>query len=72
MNHRVRLHFRGVDYHARYYLNGHPLGGSKGHFAPVAFDVEKYLLREAREYLLAVQLDAFPYESPLPFRPGPR
>ena len=66
---RVRLHFRGVDYRARYYLNGHPLGESTGHFAPVTFDVEEYLFKD-RENVLAVQLDAFPYESPLPSGPG--
>lgn len=66
---RVRLHFRGVDYRARYYLNGRPLGESRGHFAPVSFDVENLLMPE-KENILAVQLDAFPYDSPVSSGPG--
>jgi beta-mannosidase len=61
---RVRLRFGAVDYRAHYYLNGRHVGASEGHFASVVLDVD-HALRWDGENRLAVQIDAFPYDSPL-------
>jgi beta-mannosidase len=61
---RVRLRLGAVDYRAQYYINGRWAGQSEGHFAPVMLDIESHL-RFGEQNVLAVQLDAFPYDSPL-------
>ena len=63
-NKRVRLHFSAVDYRANYYLNGQFIGTSEGHFAPFVLDVTQFLHCDSLN-LLAVQIDAFPYASPI-------
>lgn len=60
---RVALVFQGVDYTARYYLNGELLGRSTGMFLPVTFEVGELLTFEG-ENLLAVVIDPAPYEQP--------
>ena len=53
------LHFKGVFYYARVWLNGYYLGRHAGYFAPFEFDVSNHL----RDHnLLAVEVDC-PYEE---------
>ncbi len=60
---RVQLVFQGVDYSARFYLNGTCLGEHTGMFLPVAFEVSE-LLDYAGDNLLAVVIDPAPFEQP--------
>ncbi len=61
---RIRLWMGAVDYRANYYLNGKYIGQSEGHFAPVSLELDKEL-NVGQDNVFAVQLDAFPYESPI-------
>jgi beta-mannosidase len=60
---RVRLVFHGVDYAARYYLNGEELGSSEGMFLPVHFEVSERLKYGADNHLCVVIAPA-PFEQP--------
>ncbi len=60
---RVRLVFRGIDYAARYYLNGEQIGVSTGTYIPAAFDISDKLLYGAENHL-AVVIDPAPFEQP--------
>ena len=59
----VWLHFEGVDYQAEFFLNGESLGTHIGMFTPASFDVTD-TLRYGEENLLAVVIEAAPYEEP--------
>lgn len=60
---RVQLVFEGVDYAARYYLNGEMIGQSTGMYLSAVFDVEKQL-HYGEENLLVVVIDPAPFEQP--------
>ena len=60
---QARLCFTGVDYHARFYLNGELLGEHTGMFTPAFFDVTP-LLRPDQDNLLAVIISPAPAEQP--------
>ena len=60
---RVRLVFEGVDYAARYYLNGEQIGASTGTYIPAAFDVSDALSFGSDNHL-AVVIDPAPFEQP--------
>jgi beta-mannosidase len=55
------LHFDGVDYQTKVYLNGQYLGDHTGYFEPFAFDVTQALIHGKNT--LAVRVDS-PYEIP--------
>jgi beta-mannosidase len=40
---RVQLHFKGVDYAARFFLNGRPIGEHVGMYTPAVFEVSDEL-----------------------------
>lgn len=56
------LVFRGVDYEARFFLNGEELGQHRCMFIPVRFDVSGQL-RYGQENLLAVVISPAPQEQ---------
>ncbi len=60
---RIRLVFKGIDYHAHFFLNGVPLGTHLGMFIPAEFDVSS-LLDRSGENLLAVIFEPVPQASP--------
>ncbi len=60
---RIRLCFEGVDYEARFYLNGEFLGHHRGMFTPARFEVSERLLY-GKENLLAVAIEPAPQEQP--------
>ncbi|RPJ50094.1 MAG: hypothetical protein EHM21_05710, partial [Chloroflexi bacterium] len=60
---RIELVFEGVDYSARFYLNGELLGQNTGMFLPAAFTVGDRLNYD-RENLLVVVIDPAPFEQP--------
>jgi beta-mannosidase len=60
---RLSLCFEGVDYEAKFFLNGEYLGEHCGMFTPVAFDVSERI-RCGEENLLAVVLEPAPAEQP--------
>ena len=60
---RIDLHFKGVDYAARFYLNGEFLGSHTGMYTPAVFDVSRCLRFEG-ENILAVAIDPAPQEQP--------
>ena len=59
----IWLHFEGVDYQAEFFLNGESLGTHVGMFTPASFDVADKIHYD-RENLLAVVIEAAPYEEP--------
>ncbi|WP_123040254.1 glycoside hydrolase family 2 protein [Cohnella candidum] len=60
---RIQLHFKGVDYEARFYLNGKPLGTHAGMYTPAVFEVSGELLY-GQDNLLAVVIEKAPDEQP--------
>ncbi len=60
---RVSLVFEGVDYAARFYLNGELLGEHRGMFVPAVFEVGERL-RWGEANLLAVVIEPAPREEP--------
>ncbi len=58
---RIQLVFDGVDYAARFYLNGTLLGRHEGMFAPAAFDITA-LVDRAGENRLDVLVESAPKE----------
>ncbi|MCZ7575223.1 MAG: hypothetical protein M5U01_42275 [Ardenticatenaceae bacterium] len=60
---RVHLHFKGVDYAARFFLNGQLLGSHQSMYTPAVFEVGDRL-RYGEENLLAVVFDPAPHEQP--------
>jgi beta-mannosidase len=60
---RAQLRFEGVDYAARFYLNGEFLGSHASMFTPVTFEVGDRLLY-GESNLIAVVLDPAPPEQP--------
>lgn len=60
---RVRLHFKGVDYEARFFLNGEQLGSHRGMYTPAVFEVGA-MLKYGEGNLLAVVIDPPPHEQP--------
>ncbi|MEA3274676.1 MAG: glycoside hydrolase family 2 TIM barrel-domain containing protein [Pseudomonadota bacterium] len=54
---RVRVHFQGVDYLSKVWLNGHYLGEHEGYFQPFEFEVTEYLEPDG-ENLLVVRVDS--------------
>lgn len=59
---QIQLVFEGVDYSARFYLNGELLGQNTGMFLPTTFDVTERLDFND-ENLLAVVIDPAPFEQ---------
>src|SRR5713226_3784409 len=59
----VRLCFEGVDYDAEFFLNGESLGNHRGMYTPAIFEVGERL-KYGEENLLAVVIEAAPYEQP--------
>jgi beta-mannosidase len=60
---RVQLRFDGVDYAARFYLNGQLLGSHTGMFTPVEFEVGDKLIFGAENWI-AVVVEPAPREQP--------
>jgi beta-mannosidase len=60
---QVWLVFHGVDYAARYFINGEALGQSEGMFLPVRFDVSERL-NYGGENHLSVVIEPAPFEQP--------
>lgn len=60
---RIQLVFEGVDYAARFFLNGKELGSNTGMFLPAVFEAGERLNFE-EENLLAVVIDPAPDEQP--------
>ncbi len=60
---KLILHFSGVDYDARFYLNDVLLGEHHSMFTPAEFDITQYI-HEDGSNLLAVVLDHAPDEQP--------
>ncbi len=60
---RVQLRFRGVDYAARFFLNGELLGSHRSMYTAAAFEIGDRLLY-GPENLLAVVIDPAPDEQP--------
>jgi beta-mannosidase len=60
---QLRLRFEGVDYAARFFLNGEPLGQHTGLFEPVVVDVTDRVVYDA-DNLIAVVIDPAPFEEP--------
>ncbi|PYI53528.1 glycoside hydrolase family 2 protein [Paenibacillus flagellatus] len=60
---RVRLRFEGIDYEARLFLNGVPIGAHRGMFTPAVFEVSDALLY-GEDNLLAVVLERAPDAQP--------
>ena len=60
---RVRLRFKGVDYHARFFLNGKALGEHHSMYTPAVFEISDDLTWGA-DNLLAVAIDEAPHEQP--------
>jgi beta-mannosidase len=60
---RLRLRFNGVDYAARFFLNGEALGQHTGMFTPAVFDISR-LVHGDSDNLLAVVIDPAPAEQP--------
>jgi beta-mannosidase len=60
---QVRLVFDGVDYAARYFLNGENIGSSQGMFLPVRFDISERL-KYGQDNHLCVVIDPAPFEQP--------
>lgn len=62
-NARARLKFHGVDYHARFFLNGESLGEHHSMYTPALFEVTN-LLKWDTDNHLAVVIDPAPAEQP--------
>ena len=60
---RIHLHFEGVDYQARFFLNGIQIGEHIGMYTPAVFEVTEYL-EYGQENLIAVVIEAAPLEQP--------
>lgn len=60
---RVQFHFQGVDFEAKFYLNGIYLGEHKGMFTPVVFEVSNQLNYEG-DNLLVIVINRAPDEEP--------
>ncbi|SFI76116.1 beta-mannosidase [Paenibacillus sp. UNC496MF] len=60
---RVKLHFKGVDYAAQFFLNGRRLGAHEGMYTPAEFEVGE-LLNAGGSNLLAVVVEKAPDEQP--------
>jgi beta-mannosidase len=60
---RVRLHCKGVDYEAQFFLNGERLGDHRGMFTPALFEIGAQL-RYGEENLLAIVIEPAPPELP--------
>ncbi|TJY43561.1 hypothetical protein E5161_06720 [Cohnella pontilimi] len=60
---RVQLHFKGVDYEARFFLNVRPIGTHKGMYTPAVFEVTDALLY-GQDNLVAVVIEKAPDEQP--------
>lgn len=59
---RFRLIFKGVDYAAHFYLNGHRLGWHEGMYDPVRLEAGPYLNLEG-ENQLDVLVESIPWEN---------
>ncbi len=59
----IRLHFGGVDFACRVYLNGELLGAHEGMMVPFEFDVTALLRRDAPNTLTVVVLHAPPVDA---------
>jgi beta-mannosidase len=62
-NKRVQLHFKGVDYEAKFYLNGVYLGSHRGMYTAAVFEIERHL-KYGSDNLIVVVIEAAPYEQP--------
>lgn len=60
---RIRLHFKGIDYEAQFFLNGRPIGRHRGMFTPAVFEIDD-ALRYGEDNLLAVIIEKAPDEQP--------
>ncbi|MDB4866942.1 MAG: hypothetical protein JWR03_1275 [Cohnella sp.] len=60
---RIQLHFKGVDYEARFFLNGQAIGTHRGMYTPAVFEVSG-VLKYGEENLLAVVIEKAPDEQP--------
>ncbi len=60
---RIQLVFEGVDYSARFFLNGESLGQNTGMFLPASFDIGDRIKFDS-ENLLVVVIDPAPFEQP--------
>ena len=60
---RAQLRFEGVDYEARFFLNGHDLGHHVGMYTPAIFEVTDFLNFDAGN-VLAVVVEPAPHEQP--------
>ncbi|MCM4165991.1 hypothetical protein DHC50_20520 [Arenibacter sp. A80] len=56
----VRLHFEGVDYATKVWLNGEYLGSHKGQFTPFEFDVTDRLKFDGEENTLTLVIESAP------------
>jgi beta-mannosidase len=59
---RIRLHYEGVDYSAKYYINGIFLGQHEGMFEPVEFDITQHI-KFGESNIIAVAIDEAPREQ---------
>jgi len=54
---RCLLHFGAVDYEARVWLNGQPVGEHRGGYTPFAFDITPYLWESGENELVVRAVD---------------
>lgn len=59
---RLRLHYEGVDYSAKFYINGVFLGKHEGMFEAVEFDITEYV-KFGEKNIIAVAIDEAPHEQ---------
>ncbi|MCM0649650.1 hypothetical protein NBE98_14880 [Clostridium swellfunianum] len=59
---RLRLHYEGVDYSAKFYINGILLGQHEGMFEPVEFDITEHVKYGERN-IISVAIDEAPQEQ---------
>ena len=62
---RVWLHFGAVDWHARVWLNGRPIGEHEGGYTPFAFDMTPYLQPDVPAQLVVRAFDVCDATTPL-------
>jgi beta-mannosidase len=60
---RIQLHFKGIDYEARIFLNGEEIGHHKGMYIPALLEISDQL-RYGEENHLAVVIEPSPFEQP--------
>lgn len=60
---RIRLHFKGVDYAAQFFLNGVKIGEHEGMYTAAQFEVSDSL-KYGEDNLLAVVIEKAPDEQP--------